>query len=377
MSLKKLNVLFIVYRLERGGAETIAATLATGLNLTMFRPVVCSIRPGGDLFGIFKDRNIPVYMLNKEWAIDISIVSKIMRICKEEKINIVHTHNFSANLWGRLAAKLARVPCVVATEHSIATNKSYLQRLIDRSLSYLTDQIIAVSENVRTSHINAEEIARHKIVTIYNGIEIQEGNLAPDTTRKRLELGLSQSAPVVGIVGRLHPAKAHIYFLRAAKRILQVIPSTMFVIVGDGPLKRELMEYVAETGMKKNVCFLGFRHDCLEIINCFDVGVLSSIREGLPLTLLEYMAMKKPVVATAVGGTHEVVLDRMSGFLVPTMDVKALSESIITLLRDKNLAKNMGLRGHALVKQKFTANLMIKETERVYSQVLQRKKHCT
>lgn len=168
----RLKVLIVIYQLKIGGAEKVAVSLAKGLNRQKYEPMVCCFK-GGILGRELQDCNIPVFNLNKSGRFDFSVLYKLFKIIKREKIDILHTHSFSSNLWGRVAGIIGRVPVMISTEHTVATVKTNLQKHIDKILAKFSSKIISVSKIVKISLVKEENIPSNKIITIYNGIDFK------------------------------------------------------------------------------------------------------------------------------------------------------------------------------------------------------------
>ena len=206
---------------------------------------------------------------------------------------------------------------------------------------------------------------------IRNGIRIAE--LHPEGGRRiRTELGIAENIPIVGIVGRLSPQKDYPTFLKAAAEVLRAVPEAVFLIAGDGSLRHELEKLAAGLTIESRVRFLGYRTDILDVVSTFDVFVLSSLWEGLPLAVLEAMALEKPVVATSVPGTAEAVVDGESGYLVPLKDSPVLAQKTVELLRDPEKSRKMGKAGRRRVVDYFDLGRMVDEHERLYRRLLER-----
>ena len=171
---------------------------------------------------------------------------------------------------------------------------------------------------------------------------------------------------IVTIVARLEKVKDHFSFVKAAALVNEKHSSTVFLIVGDGSLRKELEEFVQKTGMNQHVLFLGQRDDIEEILSITDVAVLTSQSEGISNFIIESLASQVPVVATECGGTREIVDNGETGFIIPPRDVKLISEKIVKLLGNKSLAISMGEKGRKLVKKKFDLKEMLEKTEKIY-----------
>ncbi|GEM_PF-90735 len=365
----RINILYIIWSLGLGGAEQVVINLAKGLDKTRYNPTVLCLNDKGVFAELLEKEGITVIALNKKAVIDLSIVPKIVSVIKQCKIGIVHSHLWGANFWGRIAAKLAGVRVVIATEHSLDVWKKGYYLVLDRLLSHWTDKVVAVSDSVKRFYVENAKISAGKIAVIRNGIEVarSQGNQVTRSHVRR-EYGIRDDEIVLALIGRLVEAKGHKYFLMALKDIIRE-HKVRGLIVGAGPLEGELRRYSNELGFNGNVVFTGLRKDVPDILNDIDILVMPSLREGLPIVALEAMAKGKPVVATDVGGTHEVVLDKETGFLVPPTDDKAMAGAIVKILQDKDLAGRMGEAGRKRVEEKFSLDRMVREHEALYDKL--------
>ena len=292
----------------------------------------------------------------------------LVRLLRSQRTHLLHVHSQEAAVWGRIAAKLAGVPAVVYTPHTIETRHRHLRRLLyywlERCLGLFTDTLISVSTSQRLRLEELRVMPAERIVTIYNGINAERFQV-PVNGALRQELGGADGA-LVAQIGRLHEQKGPHIFLQAAALILRQCPDVTFLLVGEGPLAGELQVLAQQLGLRNRVRFLGWRDDMPQILATVDVGVLSSLWEGLPYTLLEIMAAGKPMVSTDADGCGEAVLDSETGFIVPRRDPSALAQAILTLLEKPDLAKEMGKKGRKRVIEHFSLEAMIEKTETVY-----------
>jgi glycosyltransferase involved in cell wall biosynthesis len=305
-------------------------------------------------------------------------------LLRERGIEIVHTLDIRSNFLGRLAAWRAGIPAIVATRHEMFYSPwfspmkkvrrfSYL--VLDRLTAHLCRRFIVVSRAVGEELVRWERILRSKVSLIYNGVSLQQiaEQVSPqDKSIIAGEFGISESHQMVGSVGRLAPPKGYDVFIQTAAKIVSQISNVTFLLVGEGDERHRLETLVKEMGLDKRFIFTGFQRDVLKFINSFDVFVLPSLYEGFPLTLLEAMGLSKPVVACNVGGVSEIVENGRTGILVSPRDPKALAEAILTMLRDRNRAGEMGRAGRRIVEERFQYQKMINETAEVYEAVLGR-----
>ena len=362
-----INVLYVIWSLGLGGAEQVVINLAKGLDRNRFQPFICCLNDEGQFAESVKSAGIKVFTLNKNRGIDFSVVSKLVRIIRENNIQIVHTHLWGANFWGRIAANVAKVP-VVVTEHNLDVWKSPLHFMIDRFLFRKTDCFIAVSETVGEFYSKKLGVSTEKIKVVYNGIDItrfQASSLKPQEIKK--EFGIKEDEKVIAVIGRLVPQKGISFFLEAFRRLLDEGQKIKALIVWDGPLKESLKSQVSSSKLEEKIIFTGLRKDVQDILSITDILVLPSTREGLPIILLEAMAAGAIVVASKVGGTPELVEDETNGFLFEPGDVEDLKKKLTQILMKEGRAMDE-IRKNAkrTLEERFSIIKMIDETRKIY-----------
>jgi glycosyltransferase involved in cell wall biosynthesis len=229
--------------------------------------------------------------------------------------------------------------------------------------------LVFVSNFTKRQFLKIANLPEEKTSIIYNGIDIDEYQKPIDKNKKKGEIGIKEDEFVIGNIANLYPVKGQIYLLRAAKKVLKEIPNTKFLIIGRGELENELKREAQNLGIVSYVKFLGFREDVKELYKIMDVFVLSSLTEGLPLSLIEAMASKVPVVATDVGGIPEVIDDGVNGLLVPPADPQAMAKKIICLLKDPFQAEEIKKQCFEKM-QKFEIQSMLNKYEQIYSKII-------
>ncbi|MBM7855889.1 glycosyltransferase involved in cell wall biosynthesis [Desulfohalotomaculum tongense] len=308
---------------------------------------------------------------------DWQAVWQLARYLKEQKVTILHSHGSKAALVGRMAALIANTPVVLFTVHNSIFYEEWpqwkkkLMAAAENILAKRTDKIITVSNQLRDQIIRLEKIPEEKIVTIYNGIDVSKIKCRVNKFKLFKTLGLPPLGRLVGVAARLAPQKGVEYFLKAASLLKEY--QANFVVIGEGPLRRELMAEAKNLGLKNRVFFVGYRNDIERVLPGIDIFVLPSVTEGLPLTILEAMAAGRPVVASRVGGIPEVIENRQTGLLVEPKNPAELAKAIAGLLEDRQWAEEMGAAGRKLVKEKFTVEKMVGRTMNLYRQLLQEK----
>ena len=327
--MRRANVLHLISTLGIGGAEIQLVNIVRNLNREVYNSTVCCIAKGGPLTTELSKQGIKVVVLGQKSRFNPLVLFPLFRLIKTERIDIVHTHMFRASLWGRLAALLADVPVIIATEHGLNPWKNVIHITVNRILAFFTSQIITVSDVGRRIRIQREGINPRKLITIRNCVDLHRFDKTANVQNNaRQGFGIGLNEPVVGFVGRLQEVKGVRYLIESLVELKTVIPKVKLLIVGDGPLRASLQDYAQELGLGEQVIFTGYRRDIPQVLNAMNVFVLPSLREDLPLSPIEAMAMRKPVVATNVGGIPEVVVDGETGILVPPKDASALAKAI-------------------------------------------------
>jgi glycosyltransferase involved in cell wall biosynthesis len=295
---------------------------------------------------------------------------------RRERPAIVATHTAKAGTLGRLAAALAGVPVIVHTFHGHVLDGYFgrlstsLFLLVERFLGRLTTQFIAISPEI-AADLDRLAIGRGKTTVVRLGLDLD--HLASHQGgRLRGDLGVPAGAPLVGIVGRLVPIKAHDLFLASAATIAATHPGVHFAIVGDGELRDQLRDEVAATGLSERVHFAGWREDLPEVYADLDIVVCCSRNEGTPVSVIEACAAGRPVIGTTVGGMRDIIADGVNGLLIPAGDARALSAAILDLIADPHRRASMGASGRRMVLDRYGSSRMVSELKLVYSRLLER-----
>jgi len=364
---KIIRICYVIGELSRGGAQRQLYELVQGIDRKRFEPIVVNLSEGGFWSSEIRKLNVKLIEFPKN-SYKMAKLVNLFRFLKKFKPHIVHTYLFSANFYGRLAAAFAMVPVVIASERNlteIGRGKTAWQMAIDKFLCAVSDAIVCNSHKAADVLINKYCFNRKKVLVVYNGIDISQHSEKKITTKAE--------HIVIGTVGRLSHQKNHRLFLEVAKIISESFDKldTRFILVGEGPLRKELEQYAKELGIEENVEFAGEENNVMEILQAMDVFVLTSFYEGMSNALMEAMEVGIPVVATNVGGNEELIQDNMTGFLCPSNDAPSLAEKVIVLLRDKSIAKQMGACGRALIFNRFSADKMIKAYEGIYNRLLE------
>jgi glycosyltransferase involved in cell wall biosynthesis len=367
--MKRVSVLFALTQPVRGGVEEVVLALARRLDPTEFRLALAAPAPlleafAPDLTGVA----IETEAVEAESWRRRDQIARLSAFIARFKPDIVNAHLFRSTA---VAAPLARWhgARVVETYHGREGWRRGLlggSFLPDRLVSRLVDRVIAVSEAARAFLISGKGYDPRKIVVVPNGRDLSVFRPGAGGQAVRKELGIDRATPLIGVIGRLEEQKGHVYILEAWPSVLAEFPDARLLLVGDGSLRAALERRAQDLGVTGSVLFAGFRSDVPRVLDALDVLALPSLYEGMPLTAIEASAMAKPVVATAVDGTPEVVRDGRTGRLVPPRDVVALSRALRSVLRDPAAAKRLGSAGRDLVFNRFDLTRQVDATARVY-----------
>jgi glycosyltransferase involved in cell wall biosynthesis len=383
--MKKIKILRIITRQNIGGPAFQTILLTTHLNHGRFISILVKGSEGKDegdmeeLARLKKVVPICIRELGREISLRKDLVAfwKLYRLIKKEKPDIVHTHTAKAGTLGRFAAKLAGVPLTVHTFHGnifegyFNSFKSRFFLNIERLLATFSDKLIAISPSQKQELLRYNISKPNKIICIPLGLELEP---FLDSEKKkgifRKELNLDQGIPLIGIVARLVPIKGHSNFLEAAKLVSQDFPSARFIVIGDGELRRKLIDLATDLGIKDKVIFCGFRKNLVDIYADLDIVVLSSLNEGLPVSIIEALTARKAVVATEVGGVKDLVENGVTGMLVPNQDSKNLAQGILYLLRNPQERLKFGENGRKKVYPALNYTRLVSDMEELYEDLV-------
>lgn len=286
------------------------------------------------------------------------------------KPNVVHTWLFTADLYGRLAAWLAGVPKIVSGVRNTIEDMPRHHRWVNRFFAVGTDRITVNAQAIRGDLVKALGIPDSKISTIYNGIDLKKIPTFGVNGKYRHEWNISEKARCVVMIARMAPQKDHETFLRAARLVLREEPDAYFVLVGDGPLRKNLEDLAKGLGIANQVRFAGERRDIWEILQHVDLFVLATHFEGCSNVILEAMAVGKPVVATDAGGNSELIEEGKTGFLVGRQNAEDLAKKILRLLRDPEGSQKMGIAAKQRIEENFTLAQTVRATESLYLELV-------
>lgn len=388
MKKKKIRILNIITRLELGGPPILLLDIIQRLNKDRFESSIATGITADskyDMTEFIREKHIEVFTFrslvrNIHPLKDILALISLFLFIKKGKYDIIHCHTSKGGFIGRFAARLAGSKIIVYSPHGDVF-KGYFNNLVtnifimlERFAAPFTDNIITLSKKGAERFLEHGIGTRQQLKHIYNGIDIISYKRTKTTrAEKRIELGLGKDDFVCATVGRLVPVKGHQYLIEAIKKVVNKIPSAKFLFIGDGELMPDLLTQTKSLGLCKNIFFLGARSDIAEILNCIDIFLLPSLNEGFGIVLVEAMAMKRPVIATNVGGVPEIVVNETTGILLPPKDPEAFSSAIIRLYDTPEISMKMGLAGYNRARRLFDITTTVTEFESLYCDLIKKK----
>jgi sugar transferase (PEP-CTERM/EpsH1 system associated) len=364
MSQEKIRVVHLVRTLDVGGLEQVVFDLVANRSAAIDASILC-MEARGQIAERFEGIGVGVEALElggqslsrRIWALS----SALRRL----RPNVVHTHNSGPHVNGAIAAVLTRVPVLLHTKHGRNYVNDRKKRWQNRLASQLSSKVVAVSHDAAAVARELEKVPARHVEVVHNGIDLDRFHANPSPFSQANEFRAVH-------VARLNRVKDQVTLLRATQLVSTELAGFRLDIIGDGPAREELLQLSSELGLQSHVHFHGMQEDVPDRLAQADMFVLSSVSEGICLTLLEAMAAGLPVVATDVGGNGEIVDAGYTGLLVPARDPAAMAVAIVRLCRKAEESRQMGQRGRARVEKLFSVQSMVAKYEALYRELLRR-----
>ncbi len=336
-----------------GGAETYFLRLVEHLGGAGHRVIVVTKRDAKLRAELEKRAfaNVEVHGWLTRGKIDPKTLFRLVRLCRRERVDLIHTHLTTASLLGALAGKIAHIP-VVAHVHA-ADSKTYFQ---------FADVLVAVAEGVK-AHLMAQGIAGGKIPVLYYGVDLEKYAHPLPIAAAKARLGLAPGVLTVGVVASLQERKGHRFLLEAMASLGDRFGPFAALFLGEGEEETALRALAKGLGLENRVHFLGFRDEVREIVAACDVVALPSRKEGLSIAVMEAMALERPVIATQIAGMPELVRDGETGLLVPPFETGPLAEALARLLGDSELRASLAESGRRFLEEKFDQRACLAKVE--------------
>jgi glycosyltransferase involved in cell wall biosynthesis len=297
--------------------------------------------------------------------LDIGFIFRLKKILRQENADIVHLHSRrGADVLGGIAAKLARVKCVLSRRVDNPESP-----LIVKFKYRLYDRVVSISEGIRQVLISEGE-SEEKIICVHSSVDVEKYSQAADRRWFLSEFGLPENAQVLAVIAQLIQRKGHRYLLEVLPDLLQRYPDLYVLFFGQGPLQAELAQQITRPELQGRVRLAGFRNDLQRVLPCLYGVVHPADMEGLGVSLLQAAASGIPVIGSAVGGIPEIIHDRVNGYLIPAGNTQQLMQSLNELLADPDRARKMGEAGRQIVQEKFSIAAMVQGNLRVYESLV-------
>lgn len=372
----RTHVLFMIDELcEMGGAERVLLKMIRMLPRDTFR---CTLLTFKVREGIEELKNIgcPLWVVplgrTYNWNA-LKAAQHIRRFIRQQRVTIVHTFFETSDLWGALVARLSGCPILISSRRDLGILRSAKHRVAYRLARRLYDQVLAVSPQVRSFCIETDGLKPERVRILFNGLDLAPIMMAPSREMMRWKHAMRDDLPVIATVANIRRVKGIDVLVRAAGVVCKRYPDALFLVIGvlsEKDYCSELDASVRSLGLDANFRFMGGREDIFSLLKTSDVFCLPSRSEGFSNALLEAMACRLPCVATDVGGNREAVEEGETGFIVPSEDWEAMGRRILELLDDRARAMTMGRRAEAVIREKFTAEIMMRELVEIYSNLL-------
>lgn len=367
-SSRPVTVCQILHTMNVGGAEMLAARLARRLR-SECRFLFACLDEAGTLGIELRAEGFRVEVLDRSAGLDWRCAARLAQLLRRERVDLIHAHQYTPFFYAMMGRLLARKPPILFTEHG-RHFPDYPRRkrmIANRLLLERRDRVVAVGNSVRQALINNEGFPGDRVEVIYNGIDettFVKGD--PDQADLRGQLGIGPGDLLVLMVARLDYLKDHGTALRTIQRLAAQAPRVRLLLAGEGPERGGIEAQIEELKLGNQVRLLGLRNDIPQLVRAADLFLLTSISEGIPLTVIEAMATSLPVVATKVGGLPEVVEDGITGFLAPSGDDAQLAKQILRLSDSPDLRQEMGRRGRQRAEAMFSESFMHDRYRQLY-----------
>lgn len=354
-----------------GGGQVSLLELLKGIDRARFRNFVV-LAEGGRFSEEATNLNIECRIIKMpvlrkiKLKVFLETLFNIGRFINKHKIGLIYANTSRAAVYAGITAKILRVPMVwqVRIPHS--------DGMLDKFLAFLSTKIIVVSHAVEKRF---SRLSKNKIELVYNGVDINRFRTGERDDSFRARFNFRYCDKVIGMVGRLSSEKGHSVLISAVREVVKFVPEIKVMFVGEGPddFISSLKEKIKELKLSSYFVFMGFHQDVSKVLNAMDIFCLPSLTEGFNRSLLEAMASELPVIVTSVGGNIEIVKDEVTGLIVPPNDSKALAEALISLLKDLDKAKEMGIKARSYVEENFSIEKNVDGIESVFLRVLANK----
>ncbi len=365
----KIKILRVVIGLNQGGVQQAVLNLAKNLDKTKFKLIVCAIENGGLIGNEIKNTGVKVIVLGYKRQ-PFKTILALVKIIKQNNIDIVHASSYHPSLYGRIAAVMAKTPVIMSYEHVIFDHFRPLRALLNRILNFFTHGYTAVSKGVSNQVINWYGYSKNKVYTVYNGVDTIKFSPKASKASAKKKIKINSKALVIGMICRLDLNKGHKFFFEAISKLRQKQKYTLeFVIIGTGPAENAIIALAKAYGLEKTVKFLGVRRDIDVCMNAIDIFCFPTLQEGFSNVLLEAMSSGCAIVASNFSSNLEILENEKNSLIVQMKDSEQLSRAIQRLIDSKSLRIEMGRSARATIEKSFSVNVYSKNMEYIYEKL--------
>jgi glycosyltransferase involved in cell wall biosynthesis len=361
------RILFVINNLGVGGAEKVLLSLAAGLDRTRYECVVACIGRDHAMLPRFEEAGVRVETLNARCQVDPYGCARLLALARRFEPQVIHGFLWRANMLARWAGHRCRVPAVVTSEHSVLFDGP-LREWVNRRTAHYSSAVVCVSEAARRYVRDHVGLPPELLRVIQNGVDVSAYPPPADRADAKRALGLPGERLIVGTVARHSAEKRLERFIEIAQRVQGVMPEALFVTAGGGATLNQIRERARQLGAE--VAFLGHRDDVPAVMAAFDVFVLTSEKEGFPLTVIEAMATECPVVAMLAGGVGDTLRNEVDGMVVEQGDLAGASEAVLRLLRDPGLRRRAGASARVRATEHLSIEAMVQAYGFLYDELL-------
>jgi len=377
MKNEKIRIAYLIGTLETGGAQRLILNIIKKINKEFFKPYLIFWREGDFLKNFIKVNGIIIKKLkNKPKNTSKPLINKaiiflkqqkeLREFIKKEKINIVHSHLYFPDIHNFLLKKKIKKLKIISTRHNIheENRKKFYYIILNNIVNSYFNAIVCCSNNVKTFFLKYENFNSLKV--IYNGVDIEEINSAPEV---KYDFIINNNFNIIS-AGRLEKIKGFDLLINSFKIVKSKFPNTKLIICGKGSEQRNLIRLTKMLNLNDDIIFLGLRNDIYSLLKKSDLFILLSSKEGLPISCLEAMGSKLPIIASKINAFSEIIQDGINGFLVNRLNLNEISNSIIKLIQNKELREKISLNNFDIVLKKFDINKNVKDYESLYFEIM-------
>lgn len=373
---QKPTICQVLHSMTVGGAEVLADRLARQFSDSYEMTFLC-LDEIGELGRELQADGFSVSCLERKPGVDIGCTRRLAQQARAMHADIILAHQYTPFFYTAASRFWGGGPPIVFVEHgrAVPDYPRPKRKLFNRCALGRHDRVVAVGKDVRRALIDNEGLSPERVDVIYNGVDMTPiSDLKNQRSAIRNELKYDEQDFVIIQVARLDYLKNHLTAIRAMLELVSSLPVARLLIVGDGPERAKVVDEIETLSLGEHVQLLGLRQDVPRLLNCADVMLLTSISEGIPLTLIEGMAARLPIVSTDVGGVSEVVKDGVTGFLTPPQSPEQLAKKLSQLASDASLCRTMGEEGEQVAQEKFSEQVMHAQYATLFSEVINQNK---